>query len=267
MRKIAVLGANASQFRSAKRIFGDIMSKDNIVFILAAAFIFAWLPDGISGLIQAFSKNDATRVDYILPLFQTIVSGIMTFGMLYWFKKNYSQLETTIKANPVSERKEENLIIFLSFLQKQIFESTIQFTTFNDLDDRHSWIMPYKAIDHHIDVLKNLYVIPSFESNEQYKYFKNFVENTYAKNITIHQLSPIDFENIHEVYEAVDHAYALIQSEGWKNEHIVLDITGGQKVTSIVGSAFALGYGRRFQYVSTRDKSVHAYDLEYIWDE
>jgi hypothetical protein len=47
----------------------------------------------------------------------------------------------------------------------------------------------------------------------------------------------------------------------------MIDITGGQKVPGVAGAVVALGEGRRFQYVSTRDYGVHTYDVMYNPDE
>lgn len=267
MKKIAVLKANASKFRSAKKIFGDILDPSNMFLILSAAFIFGWFPDGISGLIDKSVDSESKFTDFILPIIQTLFSSALILIMIHWFRKNYTSIETTIKAKKLDDQAVENIILFLSFLQPTTFENTTGNKTFSELDEFHSWIMPFKAIEHHKSKLRHLYIIPSFESDTQYDLFERLVQTTYNDSIQIYKTDPIDFENIDQVYETVDRTFQVIKSNGWKERDIVLDITGGQKVTSIVGAAFALGYDRRFQYVSTKDKKIYSYDLEYVWAE
>ena len=42
-----------------------------------------------------------------------------------------------------------------------------------------------------------------------------------------------------------------------------MDVTGGKKISSIGGALATLSLGRKFQYVSTTDETVKAYDIGY----
>ena len=53
----------------------------------------------------------------------------------------------------------------------------------------------------------------------------------------------------------------------FKEDDIVFDVTGGQKVIAIAGAMFAIPNDRHLQYVSTNDYSVKHYDLTYIKNE
>ena len=44
---------------------------------------------------------------------------------------------------------------------------------------------------------------------------------------------------------------------------MIVDITGGQKVTTVAGAVISIIEGRRFQYVSTHDYKVRTYDIAY----
>lgn len=257
--------SNAAIFQTAKRIFGDVLTLKNAPLFLAPAFIFAWLPDGLWALVQQCFESQDKR-NFMPGLLQSGFSILILFLMVWWFHKKFRSLETTVKPNKAHNHPQENLILFLSVLQESPLSEANNTATSKELSDRHSWQMANKAIEHHESQLLHLYVIPSKESAAQFDLFERLVKGSYPK-ITVHRLSAIDFENIDEVYEEVDHAYHLIKENGYKEKDIVLDITGGQKVTSIIGAIFSLGFDRRFQYVSTKDKRVLAYDLDYVFKE
>lgn len=75
---------------------------------------------------------------------------------------------------------------------------------------------------------------------------------------------PLNFENFEEVYEAVNKVLQKLHKErpDIDPEKIMVDVTGGMKVTSIVGAMLTLNRGTRFQYVETQpDFSVIPYQL------
>ena len=57
------------------------------------------------------------------------------------------------------------------------------------------------------------------------------------------------------------------KKDGFKEDDIVFDVTGGQKVIAIAGAMFAIPNDRHLQYVSTNDYSVRHYDLIYSQSE
>lgn len=62
----------------------------------------------------------------------------------------------------------------------------------------------------------------------------------------------------------MEDAYQYLKGTcGIKEDEILIDITGGQKVTTISGAIVALGAGRCFQYISTTDYSIKTYDIDY----
>jgi hypothetical protein len=75
--------------------------------------------------------------------------------------------------------------------------------------------------------------------------------------------SSVDFENAQALVDAVEQAFDWLHDQQINDYEIMVDITGGQKVPTVAGAAVALGEGRRFQYVSTRDYKVCAYDITY----
>lgn len=64
----------------------------------------------------------------------------------------------------------------------------------------------------------------------------------------------IDFENIEEVFEAIEKFYSEVKEKGIAEKEVIVDITRCQKTNSLAASIATFALGRRFQYVSTRDK-------------
>jgi hypothetical protein len=73
----------------------------------------------------------------------------------------------------------------------------------------------------------------------------------------------VDYEDARAAKDAVDSGYAALLQGGLNARDILVDITAGQKPTTIAGAAVALAEDRRFQYVSTRDYRVVTYDITY----
>jgi len=73
----------------------------------------------------------------------------------------------------------------------------------------------------------------------------------------------VDFEEAEKLYRAMEDIYADLEKEGYENRDVIVDITGGQKMPSILGGVATLVEGRRLQYVSTRDYKIHEYDITY----
>jgi hypothetical protein len=73
----------------------------------------------------------------------------------------------------------------------------------------------------------------------------------------------VDFEDASAPRSAVEEAYAHLRAHQVSHEDIVVDITGGQKICTVVGAAMALVEDRQFQYVSTHDYRVRTYDITY----
>lgn len=65
----------------------------------------------------------------------------------------------------------------------------------------------------------------------------------------------------------LESVYDQLKQEGFTEDDIVFDVTGGQKAVSIAGAMFAIPNDRHSQYVSTSDYTVKHYDLTYIQNE
>ena len=76
-----------------------------------------------------------------------------------------------------------------------------------------------------------------------------------------------NFEDAKSVYKFLESVYRQLKQEGFMEDDIVFDVTGGQKAISIAGAMFAIPNDRHLQYVSTSDYTVKHYDLTYMQNE
>ncbi|MGZ8218749.1 hypothetical protein [Methylomagnum sp.] len=189
-------------------------------------------------------------------------------------------------AHPAEVR---GLILYLSTLPKDLYAALEQEHLPNGLDvdafcglfgerqRANNWCMPVKAVAHHRARLRHLIVIPSRGeqgSLRQLPLFSALLKHLFGDGgfeiTAIGDCLPdykegLDFETqTEELAKATDEAYVFLnKTKGLPRQDILIDITGGTKPTTFVGSAVALAEGRRIQYISTTDYSARVYDLSY----
>jgi hypothetical protein len=142
-----------------------------------------------------------------------------------------------------------------------------------------SWRMPLEAIAAHLSRLEKLVIISSSGPNgtaNKVQVFRDLIkhmlpspEGVEILDITSWLGEPwekgVNFEDLKSLVEVlVTMEMRLKQTPPYE---IMIDITGGQKPSTAAGTVVALGEGRRFQYVSTLDKTVRMYDLTYDTSE
>lgn len=147
------------------------------------------------------------------------------------------------------------------------------------------WRMPIEAIWYHLDhkSLEKVVIIPSADDDRgmkgtfrDFEHFRALVRRITARAAphldvrAVHELldddefrNGIDFENGEALLTATSKVWSALEASGYKARDILIDITGGQKVTGIAGAGVALHDGRVFEYVSTRDYGVRTFDFIY----
>lgn len=150
-----------------------------------------------------------------------------------------------------------------------------------------SWRMPMEAVAYHLERLKKIVILPSSDSpqklgmsSQEDGTFRNldlfkrtvlwFVgdKKPGLQLVGLSELNSqwnagVDFENAQALVDVLEQAFDWLHNQQITDYEIMVDITGGQKVPTVAGAAVALGEGRRFQYVSTRDYKVRTYDITY----
>ena len=236
-------------------------------FIIAGVLLFfAWLPDGMSSLLDKifggeilkWSAKDGTMAVQIL-------GSIAIFGVIKRIiPKDIPNVDICINDRP---KRAKVLVLFLSENNSGI-EEILKFKTIDEYG-RNNYRMPLKAIDYHKQELKKIIVVCSEQSFGDKDKFLKCVQNLFGKGLVdiVNAQYIKNFENAKNVYEFLENIYNELKEEGFKEDDIVFDVTGGQKAISIAGAMFAIPNDRHLQYVSTSDYTVKHYDLTYMQNE
>lgn len=254
------------QTEGLKRLAETFLGKENFSWwaIFYASLIFivtGWLPDGIAELL---------RGEWLESSYKLTISLAILFFIGYTLKralKHEGRIE--VISEPPSRAK--ILALFLSPLFRNLkpkdIEEAINKGDFsrNKLNGSE-WEMPVIAIEYHSPEV--LYVLTSrgdVGTHNLMPLFETTIKNLFPSlKIIEFKEGGIEFEDIKEVFNSIDKLYEEAKSKGFKEDEIIVDITGGQKTNSIAAAVATLAIGRKFQYVSTRDKKLLSHDVGYF---
>lgn len=253
---------NTETIKVIRTLFGsDKVGLKTIGIFLIFTIIAGWLPDGFISLIGFIAKPVKDSSEYIVPAIQIIFPIISFIVLFYSLRHIVKTHELTVK---IEERPPtaKALILFLSENK-----NSKECNAISSIDEMKSnWQMPLIALNYHASSLSAVKVITSVESGQQFDEFKDTVQkllpNLDTSMIKKHK-NDINFENGESVFEALDTVYKELIAQIIKKEYIYIDLTGGTKVVALAGSIFALPEGKMVEYVSTTDKKVRLYDLQY----
>ncbi|MDX9859209.1 MAG: hypothetical protein RBT76_15600 [candidate division Zixibacteria bacterium] len=148
------------------------------------------------------------------------------------------------------------------------------------------WEMPLRAIAHNLGELKSITIICSRDSASQAKDFVKLLdgfdeirsdgvaitllgidglslEMIDARSDRVDSLGGLNFEGFNKLAEAIGFYLRKLSADGVRERDIVIDITGGQKPTSVVAAAVTFNRKVRCQYVQTnRPWNVVGYGIE-----
>jgi hypothetical protein len=136
------------------------------------------------------------------------------------------------------------------------------------------WRMPLAAIGYHARLaslvgrrLEGVHAIASPETSEYAPLFKQVVEAALGQEDLVKTLpQATNFEDFHAVSEAVNEVFGGLERLGEKE--LLMDITGGSKICSVVAAALTFEQGRRIEFVHGRlGYKVAEYDLRYLAPE
>ena len=236
-------------------------------FIIAGVLLFfAWLPDGMSSLLDKifggeileWSAKDGTMLVQIL-------GSIVIFGVIKRIiPKDIPNVDICINDKP---KRAKVLVLFLS-RDRDNMDDLMKFKNVVEFKDSN-YMMPLTAIDYHKQGLKRIIAACSEESYGDRDKFLKCMRNLFGKEledmVNIRYIK--NFEDAKSVYKFLESVYGQLKQEGFMEDDIVFDVTGGQKAISIAGAMFAIPNDRHLQYVSTSDYTVKHYDLTYMQNE
>ena len=251
------------KFRSAfSSTLGKFLSWQTFVILTVFAIAISWIPDGLYSILSQFVPQKYT------PYIQVGIGfGILIVLFLignFFVKKQLPNLEIYSE----EPKKRKNLILFLS-----PSGDVSQINSFEDFKNiRTPWQMPVTAIKYHLPKLENVFVILSSESKKHFQEFEALVKRLFPdQNLNIIPIGldrDINFENMEELKEVIEYTYSIIKRDfKAKDKEIIIDITGGQKLVSIIGAMQTLIKDREFEYVSTSDYTVKSFDVRYYEED
>lgn len=236
-------------------------------FIIAGVLLFfAWLPDGMSSLLDKIFGGEILEWSFKDG---TMLVQILGSILIFWIirriiSKSIPNVDIEINDKP---KVAKALVLFLSPNTTKV-EELIKFKRLEDFK-LNNYFMPLTAIEYHKDGLKKLIIACSEKSIVDTDKFLKCLQNIFGDNfrriVTIKAIG--NFEKAKNVYDFLENTYNELKKDGFKEDDIVFDVTGGQKAVSIAGAMFAIPNDRHLQYVSTSDYTVKHYDLTYMQNE
>jgi len=128
---------------------------------------------------------------------------------------------------------------------------------------RWNWQQLLRGIEPHHEYLKYVYLIGSKESFKFFYGVENIIKQ-YCKQIKkiIKTEKPVNFEDLIELTKIINKGIQQFKELDMDEEDIIIDVTGGQKTTSIAGAVITLNSQVSFQYVQTNEPyKIMAYDV------
>ncbi len=248
-----------------------------IVFV-ALSLVAGWIPDGLSEIISARFSHDGNLVKGIF----LFASGLLILGILTFLGWRYSE-EAKYEVFEDFPEKKKVLIPFLSNVrgnEKTVMDEIEKLRELSTVEEKiekvnesstiKSWRMPLEAIKYHKPRLERVIVITSDKSSKHFNAFKELLKEVFGKEVSdmLVEKKVKSFENIKELFNALNEIYKELREDKFRDRDTIIDITGGQK-TSSVAAAFMTAYysDREFEYVSTEDYTVKSYDVRLITDD
>ncbi len=268
---------------------------------IAAAFVALtvnWAADGTKEVVDVWMKGErvegwvgASRAIYLI-----LFAAAATW--LYLMRTRLFQPRTRFLRNE-SPEKREHLVLFLSnldtarrpfqdgvpegvILTGDLDEDLAAFAEWKKRNPYWPWEMPLRAIRHHLGRLSTVTVICSSQSIQQAHWFGQVVaryptvqgvpvrvfshEADRPAMVECPKTPPSrggwDFERFDDLSRAMLHLLREFKKQQVRDDQIMIDFTGGQKVTSVVAASVTFNRKIKAQYVQTNPPhEVISYDI------
>ncbi|MCF8382794.1 MAG: hypothetical protein K9G39_04250 [Chlorobium sp.] len=263
------------------RVVESFFGKRNVSWYAlgyAALLLLAigWIPDGIADLFNCQWRGCGWPV--CLECSYKILISFLIIAFFRWRILQAMRYQVTIAVNPSSPQPVQVLGLFLSpvattakeqedavaAITKSINEKSLALEFF----DGKKWEMPLKAISYHKSRLKKVLLFTSSGAHGTSAMSGDFrkVVQFFYPAIQVDEIKSggMNFEDVEEVFKAVENFFLRNEKENVKESDMLVDITGGQKTNSIAAAIATLATGRNFQYISTETKDVRVFDVRYM---
>ena len=255
--------------------------------------------NAVEETLELWANGKTGVVSYLRIGYIIFFAGMV--ALLCWKRKDFF-LPRTRRLSKEETEKRKHLVLFLSNLPPEQVENSgvpIELKLIQDINKdiaeiellkqkkppiKWQWEMPLRAIRHHLETLETVTVVCSRESILQVSLFmkicKNYTQlqkvifyvlaqksgrtelNCVSSPSDINSLQGYDFEDFNEIVDAMDSLLREFDNKGYSEKDVMIDITGGQKPTSIVGAAMTFNLKIKAQYVQTNKPwHVLSYDV------
>lgn len=217
-----------------------------------------------------------------LTTLTSLLCFLLCLVLLYKHRSEFQAVRGLTKS--VNGESHACLIMFLSPPNKEIVEVScspfrisvdgIQMPT--DLDDdinlcKWNWQQFLRGVRLHRKDLKTVYLVGSQDAGGKpgsfgFRDHARGLLQHYFPDAEIHcHDKALNFEEFDELAECLTDIIEHFKKEGYRDKDIVIDVTGGQKTTSIAGAVVTLNKKVTFQYVQTNEPNdVLTYDVEFL---
>lgn len=270
------------------------------VAVGCVAFTVHWAAGGSMEWLNEWVKHGHPDATLGLLNVAYLVLCLASFYWLYKARRGLFRPRTRLLRNERPEKR-PHLILFLSnlpegrppLLDGVPAEVTLSGELPKDLDAlvawkaqaglRWSWEMPLRSIAHHLGTLRTVTLLCSHESIRQVHWFAQIIAryealHSVALRLFLHQQHDLpvllecpttaqsqggwDFEHFDDLSDAVFRLLDDLRHRRISDEEIMIDFTGGQKVTSVVATAVTFNRPIKAQYVQTNPPhEVISYDI------
>lgn len=270
--------------------------RELLPWIVAACTVLSanWAADAFMGTFSVWSSGTIGS----FSLARAIYIVLFTFFAICFYYQRYAFFKPRtryLKDEPVELRK--HLVLFLSPLKPKVkhcngvpagLELSYDLNKDICLMEQHKrsnsywpWEMPLRAIREHLPMVKTVTIVCSDKSIIEVnqfldicKKYAEFSDCSYyllipgqrqlisaQKKVVCYKLG-WNFESFNELSDAMWLLCKNFRKQGYAEKDIMIDFTGGQKVTSVVAAAITFNRKIKAQYVQTSDPwKVLSYDV------
>ena len=256
-----------------------------IALVLGVSFVLlgAWTADAFKGATPFLDwlSPEARNLNPLTKLSIAIVLVVLLAGNTYWL---YRVREVLRLPPRVLEEKKKGkhrkvLVIGLSLPPKTVRgfdlgggkaivlykDAPGDLLPIHSLDGamadmrRHNWQQSLRAVDYHAKTMLELLIVVPSSGNEGSGHFTDQLKQWMLHYQTAAAWKPfkieicpaVNFEGLKDLQDAYTSAIRLAEKNGFKESDVVIDVTGGQKTTSIAAAMVTLTSEADFQYVQT----------------
>jgi hypothetical protein len=281
-------GLRSRLSRQLRRLLFHVFGGDSLLAISGAILFLlsiGWFADSLAELVHSAVESLTGRPVY--GSLATLILSAASISLILWHAWKATH-DVHFDLRQIPAPKVKALIFYLSLPTREqidavaLIEGDLADRTFRERFGKNPLRIALEAIAHHLPKLETVVLLDSKEQDARspgqggsYELRAEFVSLLrrwglpesvtlrYAEEFDPEKKSGIDFLIMQEVFEVTRKAYATLEKDGLPPEEILIDITGGTKITTYAGASVAIGERRSFQYVHTHTYEVLACNPEY----